>query len=320
MIVHSQELAIAFSFGKPVVPLILDQEAWDLLTAPGGAVKAKAIAAFCSLPSADADPEEAVEPEEQQTCAPAANGRSRCYTYSKFGPALTCFEGEEIVPDEPLSLAVVRKIFSRLAAINLCPCHDQQIQEKGLEAVLETAGTYVRQELLYTKQHAELALLTSKGTHLNGKDAEDWRDWLQDARANLRDPQPTQEQEAFVKRAGAAAGRRRTALTVLAVVVLGLIIAGAVASGVFAVESRKQAREALEQRVEAERQKAEAELQAELALKLSTAAWAIAGIRRCFPFLSTENLSCRSLVSLWLQCRHSLLADLGLAKRIPLRQ
>ena len=317
---HSQELAIAFSFGKPVVPLILDQEAWDLLTAPGGAVKAKAIAddnehlreAHQTLPSADADPEEAVEPEEQQMGAPAANGRSRCYTSSKFGPALICFEGEEIVPDEPLSLAVVRKIFARLAAINLCPCHDQQIQEKGLEAVLETAGTYVRQELLYTKQHAELALLTSKGTHLNGKDAEGWRDWLQDARANLRDPQPTQEQEAFVKRAGAAAGRRRTALTVLAVGVLGLIIAGAVASGVFAVESREQAREALEQRnlaqeqrveaekqemeaqeqrnlaqeqrVEAERQKAEAELQAELALKLSTAAWALAGIQRCFPF------------------------------------
>ena len=274
------------------MPLILDQEAWDLLTAPGGAVKAKAIAddnehlreAHQTLPSADADPEEAVEPEEQQMGAPAANGRSRCYTYSKFGPALTCFEGEEIVPDEPLSLAVVRKIFARLAAINLCPCHDQQIQEKGLEAVLETAGTYVRQELLYTKQHAELALLTSKGTHLNGKEAEGWRDWLQDARANLRDPQPTQEQEAFVKRAGAAAGRRRTALTVLAVVVLGLIIAGAVASGVFAVESRKQAREALEQRNLAQEQKSKAELQADLASKLSTAAWVIAGIRRCFPF------------------------------------
>ena len=225
--------------------------------------------------------------------APAANGRSRCYTYSKFGPALICFEGEEIVPDEPLSLAAVRKIFARLAAINLCPCHDQQIQEKGLEAVLETAGTYVRQELLYTKQHAELALLTSKGTHLNGKDAEGWRDWLQDARANLRDPQPTQEQEAFVKRAGAAAGRRRTALTVLAVGVLGLIIAGAVASGVFAVDSRKQAREALEQRNlaqeqraeaerqknEAERQKAEAELQAELSGKLTTTARTLVGTR-----------------------------------------
>ena len=268
------------------MPLILDQEAWDLLTAPGGAVKAKAIAddneplrevQTLIIPSADADEAEAVEPEEQQTGAPAANGRSRCYTYSKFGPALTCFEGEEIVPDEPLSLAVVRKIFARLAAINLCPCHDQQIQEKGLEAVLETASTYVRQELLYTKQHAELALLTSKGAHLNGKDAEGWRDWLQDAKANLRDPQPTQEQEAFVKRAGAAAGRRRASLTVLAVVVLALIIAGAVVSGVFAVESRKQTREALEQRnvaqeqrAEAEKQKAVLELQAGLAGKLIT--------------------------------------------------
>ena len=298
------------------MPLILDQEAWDLLTAPGGAVKAKAIAddneplqeAHQTLPSADAEPEEDVEPEEQQTGAPASKAGSRCYVYSKFGPALICFEGEEIVPDEPLSLAVVRKIFARLAAINLCPCHDQQIQEKGLEAVLETASTYVRQELLYTKQHAELALLTSKGAHLNGKDAEGWTDWLQDAKANLRDPQPTQEQEAFVKRAGAAAGRRRASLTVLAVVVLALIIAGAVVSGVFAVESRKQTREALEQtnsaqeqraeaerqrlealeqrveaqdqRVEAERQKAEAELQTELSLKLATAAWVLAGIWR----------------------------------------
>ena len=291
------------------MPLILDQEAWDLLTAPGGAVKAKAIAddnetlrEAQTLPSADAQAE-AVEPEEQQTGAPAANGRSRCYTYSKFGPALTCFEGEEIVPDEPLSLAVVRKIFARLAAINLCPCHDQQIQEKGLEAVLETASTYVRQELLYTKQHAELALLTSKGTHLNGKDAEGWRDWLQDAKANLRAPQPTQEQEAFVKRAGAAAGRRRAALTVLTAVVLALILAGAVASGVFAVESKKQAREALEQRnlareqraeaerqkleaqeqkKDAERQKAEAELQAELAGKLAGTARMLAGTRFFF--------------------------------------
>ena len=298
------------------MPLILDQEAWDLLTAPGGAVKAKAIAdnnktlreAHQTPPSAGAEPEEVVEPEEQQTGTPAAKAGSRCFTYSKFGPALICFEGEEIVPDEPLSLAVVRKIFARLAAINLCPCHDQQIQEKGLEAVLATASTYVRQELLYTKQHAELALLTSKGTRLNGKDAEGWRDWLQDAKANLRDPQPTQEQEAFVRRAGAAAGRRRASLTVLSVVVLALIIAGAVASGVFAVESRKQAREALEQRnlaqeqraeaerqrleaqdqrveaqdqrVEAERQKAEAELQAELAGKLTTATWVIAGIWR----------------------------------------
>ena len=77
----------------------------------------------------------------------------------------------------------------------------------------------------------------------------------------------------------------------LAVVVLGLIIAGAVASGVFAVESRKQAREALEQRNlaqeqraeaekqknEAERQKAEAELQAELSGKLTTTARTLAG-------------------------------------------
>ena len=234
-------MALAFSYHKPVVPIVLDQEAWDLLTTPDGAARAKSFADSCG----------------------------QAYTVDTYGTPLVQFEDEEIVPGNPMSLELVRKLFSRLGAINLCPCHDQQIQEKGLDAVLEMCSDYVRQELQYTKQHAELTLLASKRAHISGKDARAWGEWVRDAKANLREPHPTEEQEAYVRRAKVSAGRRRAALGSAVVVAALLIIAGAIASGILAVESKRQAEAAEEAKAEAQKQRDEAVLRSILSEKIA---------------------------------------------------
>ncbi len=54
------------------------------------------------------------------------------------------------------------------------------------------------------------------------------------------------QHEAYVNRVGAASGRRHAALIAAAAVVVACILAGAIASGVLAMESAAQVREALQ--------------------------------------------------------------------------
>ena len=84
-----QELAYAIREDKPVVVLILDQEAWELLTVPGGT--------------------------------------KRAWSLHKWGPALKEYADQEILPEVKFSVEKLDELFSYLSGINLCPCRQLEV-------------------------------------------------------------------------------------------------------------------------------------------------------------------------------------------------
>jgi hypothetical protein len=183
-----QELALAFNHGKPVVCIVLSQEAWELLTIPGGAEAAiaKAQQHLLKLPSSSSfsgsEPSipESSLPSGLQQSSSFPRSKSNCSTGSQshagphlqlsvlrrglslqsslkawssqqHGAPLFLYKGQEIVPGQPLSQKVVQDLFMRLSSINLCPARELDETVKGLDGMLETVGKYVQKDLDYHK-------------------------------------------------------------------------------------------------------------------------------------------------------------------------
>eukprot|EP00873_Tetraselmis_striata_P009656 jgi/Tetstr1/429920/TSEL_019783.t1 len=81
---------------------------------------------------------------------------SQAWGSEAHGPALMAYNGEHIVPGQPMSQALVTDLFARLAAINLCPCRDLEVANQGWGAVLSNAARYVAKDLPLHREHAEL--------------------------------------------------------------------------------------------------------------------------------------------------------------------
>ena len=122
---HVQELAYAIHHSKPIAVLVLDKEAWDLLTAPHGALAT--------------------------------------WESSTWGPPLSAYEGQEIDPSEaPFDLACASRLFAHLSSINLCPCRPLEEQNLGMSGILDTAEKHISKDLGYFKELAELKRLSTK--------------------------------------------------------------------------------------------------------------------------------------------------------------
>ena len=231
-----QELAYAVLHNKPVVVVVLDQEAWDLLTVPGGAEKAWGLDAW--------------------------------------GPPLRDYLGEEITPGEPFDEAVARRLFGTLSGINLCPCRPLEQCNWGLEATLSNMRSYVSKDLDYFKQHAELQGMVGKwkaadkrqSLLLRRQEMQKWNQWLEVSRRAGVLPAPTEEMEDFVSASRSMAKSNRRKLMLLCLFLLSLIVAGAVAAVVLAVQANAARAEAQENEQRAMEQTALARMSAESAV------------------------------------------------------
>eukprot|EP00192_Tetraselmis_astigmatica_P000840 CAMPEP_0117690644 /NCGR_PEP_ID=MMETSP0804-20121206/25245_1 /TAXON_ID=1074897 /ORGANISM="Tetraselmis astigmatica, Strain CCMP880" /LENGTH=1136 /DNA_ID=CAMNT_0005503721 /DNA_START=227 /DNA_END=3639 /DNA_ORIENTATION=+ len=223
---------------------ILDQEAWELLTVPGGPKKA--------------------------------------WTMNTWGATLKEYEDQEIVPGIKFTQDKVDDLFGYLAGINLCPCRPLEEKNFGVQGLLENMQKYVGKDLIYFKQHAELKDYARKwdagnrrsSLLLHRAEAEKWAQWVEAADAMGAMPPPTGIQRKFVEASMKQAALFMFRLRVAAVILLILILCGAAASGVMAVvagqESRKAkvaADAAQKQRERAEELRVEADKEKENASK-----------------------------------------------------
>lgn len=186
-----QELAFAIREEKPVVVLVLDQLGWEFLTVPGGS--------------------------------------KRAWDVSKWGPSLSSYAGQEIVPGEPFTLQTVENLYSYLSGINLCACRKLEVTCSpsptpppctspacwpaqvtnfgGMQGLLDNMRKYVTKDLLYFKQHAELKEYARKWEQagkpssvlLHRKEALKWQQWVDNAESMGAMPSPTALQKMFVK-------------------------------------------------------------------------------------------------------------------------
>ena len=128
-----QELALAFAHRKPVLCIVLNQEAWELLTVPGGAEIAMAEAdrqmQKCESSSSAARPNSIVlnmdcttGSKDESSAAPAVHcdggpkalfdrsssdsvqsAAHACWSSREHGVPLLSYRGQEIIPGMPLS-------------------------------------------------------------------------------------------------------------------------------------------------------------------------------------------------------------------------
>eukprot|EP00873_Tetraselmis_striata_P019967 jgi/Tetstr1/440231/TSEL_028582.t1 len=241
-----QELAMAISANKPVVVLILDSGAWDLLTIPGRSQEAWEGA------NAEAQAEEWAQ---------------HVWEDEQHGAALCRYQGEDIVPGKPLSLKVVGSLMTHLAGINLCPCRDLELINWGPDTLSSNAAEYVMKDLAYHQQHAELGNLALRWQQrgspssllLSRKEAAAWHEWLSLSKSSGAKPEPTLQQKALVEASTSRATGRRRRARLVGAAVLVLILAGLVASVAMAIQFMEQSREAARQRGAAEENLALAE-------------------------------------------------------------
>uniref|UniRef100_A0A7S1SMQ4 TIR domain-containing protein n=1 Tax=Tetraselmis chuii TaxID=63592 RepID=A0A7S1SMQ4_9CHLO len=227
-----QELAFAILEGKPIVLLVLDQEAWELLTVPSGTKKA--------------------------------------WAQEKWGPALSQYDGHEITPGEHFSKGKVESLFSYLAGINLCACRElEEANLGGMPGLMDNMQKYVMKDLIYFKQHAELKDMARKWAAgdkrssllLHRHEAQKWDLWVEAAEQVGASPPPTKLQKELVRQSMTQAAKLKIRLQVAAGLLLVLILMGAVASGVMASVAVQQQKEAAEQTKLAEEKEAEAQME-----------------------------------------------------------
>lgn len=232
-----------------MVPLVLDQAAWDLLTVPGGAAKAKHAADMQqTVEEAGEGGATAASASAPQRLAMAVSA-SQAWGSEAHGPALMAYNGEHIVPGQPMSQALVTDLFARLAAINLCPCRDLEVANQGWGAVLSNAARYVAKDLPYHREHAELmgleARWDAKGRPgrllLPAADVPWWQQWVKRAEADRLEPRPTPAMSAFVAASRLATSRRRVGCGLLGAAVGALLLVAALVATNFAVEATRQA-------------------------------------------------------------------------------
>ena len=375
-----QEVAMAFRHSKPVVIIVLTQAAWDLLTVPGGAQRAKeetdkragmdneaaegsngsaleeititipegrhgpaspspkpAIlrksgsgslmplgtlsrttsahsSVYHSLHDTDDEAEEEEEEEEaglgdaiiqsmDSPLTPSLKIQSSSWlkwasspstvrsspgdmelsvkavwSAAQHGAALESYEDEEIIPGQPMSLGLVRHLFYRLSAINMCPCRELDESVKGTDGMLSMVGGYVEKDLEYHKQHATLRNLSQRWVSggekndrlLQGKEAWSWSQWLAVARMSAMEPRPTRAQQEFVDASLAHSRRRSFAMRLLVAALIVVLVAGVVASVALALKATEQENIAKNQARRAEAAAEESRLKTKEVLAVSS--------------------------------------------------
>ena len=238
---------MAIDSSKPIVVIILDQAAWELLTVPGGA-------------------EEAIR-----------DAGDDAWTDGKHAAPLCSYAGEEIIPGVPMSINVMRSLFNRLASINLCPCRELEVENDGYRSVLSRAAEYVQKDLAYFKEHAQLkskAMAWDQAVRkggpqplLQGGEATFWNGWLQSARTHGMEPQPTEMMEDYVGASMRHSRRRKGLMQCLAVLLIVVLAAGVGVSATMALRAEDAQANAESQAMRAEDAQANAETQAEAALQ-----------------------------------------------------
>lgn len=118
---YPQELAYAFQENKPVVPVIMDQVAWNLLTTPRGAD----------------------EVLEDPACG------------------LADYLGKPLLEGQPLSADSLCELYWQLSAINFCPCREEDVANMGLVEVVRNLRSYIIKDIPYLKvrPHSRLHLV-----------------------------------------------------------------------------------------------------------------------------------------------------------------
>ena len=209
---------MAIDSSKPIVVIILDQAAWELLTVPGGA-------------------EQAIR-----------DAGDDAWTDGKHAAPLCSYAGEEIIPGVPMSINVTRSLFNRLASINLCPCRELEVENDGYRSVLSRAAEYVQKDLAYFKEHAQLkskAMAWDQAARkggpqplLQGGEATFWNGWLQSARTHGMEPQPTEMMDDYVGASMRHSRRRKGLMQCLAVLLIVVLAAGVGVSATMALRAR----------------------------------------------------------------------------------
>ena len=365
-----QEVAMAFRHNKPVVIIVLTQAAWDLLTVPGGAQKAKeetdkraeldeeaaagsngtalqeitvaipespatppptsgtlrksgskrlsplgtlsrttsaASSVYHSIHDTDDAAEEAgpgdaiiesmdspLTPSLRTQSSPwlkwipPSTGKSSpgdmelsaqaAWSTAQHGAALESYEDEEIIPGQPMSLGLVRHLFYRLSAINMCPCRELDESVKGTDGMLSMVGGYVEKDLEYHKDHATLRNLAQRWVSggkkndrlLQGKEAWSWSQWLAVARMSAMEPRPTRVQQELVDASLAYSHRRSFAMRLLVAALILVLVAGVVASVALALKATEQENIAKNQARRAEAAAEESRLKTKEVLAVSS--------------------------------------------------
>eukprot|EP00873_Tetraselmis_striata_P027865 jgi/Tetstr1/448129/TSEL_035422.t1 len=227
------ELAAAFDMQKPVVPIILDEEAWSLLTTPTGA--------------------------------------DRVWDASE---ELRNYDGQEFLGGALFSKATLRAVFQRVSNINFCSCRSTDVAHWGIEYVSEHFFADVTKDLPYLKEWAQLNEQALKW-HSSGRSraslprrtaVEKWVVWSDQAIKYNMEPPPTSLQREYIKESSRFFVRQKRALSVLAVAILLLILAGAIGSAVMGIRAQQAAAEARENAAIAEEKTHLAEEKSNLAV------------------------------------------------------
>ena len=228
-----QEMAFAIHEQKPIVLSILDQDAWNLITAVGGAKEAWNAKPLTGLP-------------------------------------LSSFKGKAMGPDgEPFSLRMLEQIFSALSNINFCPCRELDFRLEGKDRIYKRLFRFIEKDLDYAKEFADLKQKAAAweaagrpwGLLASWKDTREWKQWIDVADKAEPQLKPTDLQREYVRASLKQARKQgKIRLAALAVAMI-LILMGAVAAVVMAFHAEKQREVAEEQRTLAEEQKILAEEQ-----------------------------------------------------------
>mmetsp|Transcript_2967 Transcript_2967/g.7313 ORF Transcript_2967/g.7313 Transcript_2967/m.7313 type:complete len:1380 (+) Transcript_2967:669-4808(+) len=204
-----KEVAYALSKDKPVVLIIMDQAAWELLTVP--------------------------------------NGAARAWGEGAWGPPLSDYAGQEFLVGEALSEGAVARLYAQLAEINLCPCRPLEEANWSMAGLLRNMCEYVTKDIAFMKEHAVLkaaamdwdAKRRPDSQLLHPKESAKWAAWLRmAAEANMK-PAPTQLQEEYVQRSLASATTTRRRLGCAGAILFLLILAGGIASVVLAIAATR---------------------------------------------------------------------------------
>jgi hypothetical protein len=208
-----------------VAVLVLDKEGWELLTLP--------------------------------------KGPQAAWDHGTWGPALSQFNGQDIVPGQPFIPTYLAQLFERLSSVNLCPCRSLEEQNWGMDGMLDNMQKYVTKNLAYFKQHAEIGSLADKWQQrgqpasllLHQSEASKWLYWCTNSESMGVQPATTELQKRYVQASGKAACNSQLRLRLLVGLLVSLILLGGVASAVLAVSASRQYREAASERNVANTQK-----------------------------------------------------------------
>jgi len=203
-----QEVQFAIDYRKPIVPVILDQGAWDILTSVQGA-------------------------------------RTAWSRSPKAGESLFSFDGKFMTGTTNFSYDVLERLLTQLASINFCPARPLEFRNLGEAGVMSLLREYAEKDLSYLKEYSELhkkaVVWAARGkpddpaSLLVGEEIEDWTSWLRLAHNYNLHPQPVALQEEFVKVSHRKSSQARKRRHIAFVSLIVLILMGACASIALAV-------------------------------------------------------------------------------------